>query len=257
MNKPPKPEIMLEIRLPEISTDSDSRQAYDSLYTEGDISQRESFYLWLLDLFNLQPGEMYLDISCGRVHLPKLAEAEGAQAHGLDLSHAALAIGRQQTGITNLVTANSQELPYKTNSFDVVSNIGSMEHYVDLHSAVREMTRVLKPGGLAYVLVPNTFSLTTNIWIALRQGRTSIDDQPIQRYAARLEWQALIEEYGLVVEKTIKYEREWPRTRADLVYYLTHLKDLARVLFQPFVPLNLAFCFVFIARKPTHETRIL
>lgn len=241
---------MLEIRLPEIATDSDSRAAYDSIYTVGDISQRPSFYLWLIDLFDIRPGERYLDISCGRVHLPRLAQARGAKAHGLDLSHAALRLGREQTGVRNVVTANSQELPYASGSFDVVSNIGSLEHYVDMRAAVREMTRILKPGGRAYVLVPNTFSLTTNIWIALRQGRTSIDQQPIQRYAARLEWAALLEEYGLVVEKTLKYERERPRTRADLRYYLTHPKDLLRVLLTPIIPLNLAFCFVFLARKP-------
>ena len=242
-----KPHIMLEIRLPQIETDGDSRQAYDELYTQGDISQRESFYLWLRDLFALQPGEKYLDVSCGRALLPRLAQE--AQAHGLDLSHAALRAGRMQGG-GNLVTGNVQELPYASASFDVVSNIGSLEHYVDVDTAVREMTRVLKPGGRAYVLVPNTFSLTTNIWIALRQGRTSIDEQPIQRYAARQEWQALIETYGLVVKKTYKYEREWPRTWGDLNYYLTHPKDMVRVLFQPLVPLNLAFCFVFVAHKP-------
>lgn len=250
MNKTPRPEIMLEIRLPEIATDGDSRAAYDTLYTDGDISQRPSFYMWLIDLFGIRPGERYLDVSCGRVHLPKLARARGARAHGLDLSHAALRLGRAQTGVRDVVTGNSQALPYASGSFDVVSNIGSLEHYVDMRAAVREMTRVLKPGGRAFVLVPNTFSLTTNIWIAMRQGRTSIDQQPIQRYAARLEWAALLEEYGLVVEQTIKYEREWPRTAADLRYYLTHPKDLLRVLAAPVIPLNLAFCFVFLARKP-------
>lgn len=245
-----RPHIMLEIRLPQIETDGDSRQAYDVLYTEGDISQRESFYLWLRDLLALKPGERYLDVSCGRALLPRLAQAQGAQAHGLDLSHAALRAGRAQGG-ENLVTGNAQELPYASASFDVISNIGSLEHYVDVDTAVYEMTRVLKPGGRAYVLVPNTFSLTTNIWTAMRQGRTSIDSQPIQRYAARQEWQALIEAYGLRVTKTYKYEREWPRTRADRHYYLTHPKDMARLLLQPLVPLNLAFCFLFVARKVT------
>ena len=245
-----QPHIMLEIRLPEIATDSDSRQAYDDLYTEGDISQRDSFYLWLSDLFALRPGEQYLDISCGRVMLPYLAHSKGAIAHGLDLSHAALKAGHASTGISNLVTANSQILPYANNSFDVISNIGSLEHYVDMHAAILEMTRVLRPGGRAYVLVPNTFSLTTNILLALRQGRTSIDSQPIQRYAARQEWQTLIESYGLTVEKTYKYEREWPRTRTDWGYYLRHPKDMIRLLFSPLVPLNLAFCFLFVARKP-------
>ena len=241
---------MLEIRLPDISSHSDSRKAYEAIYTDGDIAQRESFYLWLNDLFNLKTGDIYLDISCGAVQLPKLAQDNGILAHGLDLSYAALYAGRKKTGVQNLTTANSQVLPYADNSFDVISNIGSLEHYADMKAAVYEMTRVLKPGGRAFVLVPNTFSLTTNILIAWRQGRTSIDQQPIQRYAARLEWQSLIEDNGLVVEKTLKYEREWPRTKTDRTYYLTHWKDMVRLLLSPFLPLNLAFCFVFVARKP-------
>lgn len=246
-----QPEIMLEIRLPEIATDYDSRQAYDDIYTSGDISQRFSFYLWLQEVLAWQPDETYLDISCGRAMLPALAQAKGARAFGLDLSHAALYAGRQETGAQNLVTGNSQILPYASDSFDVISNIGSLEHYVDMKAAVAEMTRVLKPHGRAYVLVPNTFSLTTNIWIAMRQGRTSIDNQPIQRYAARREWELLIESAGLKIEKSYKYERERPRTWADARYYLTHPKDMVRLLFQPFVPHNLAFCFLFVARKPS------
>jgi SAM-dependent methyltransferase len=244
------PRIMLEIRLPDIDSANDSNSAYETLYTDGDISQRPSFYLWLRDMFALQPDERYLDISCGRGHLPRLAGEQGCEAHGIDWSHEALRVARQREGIPNLATSNSQMLPYRDHSFDVVSNIGSLEHYEDMQAAVREMTRVLKPGGRAYVLVPNTFSLTGNIWVALRKGETGIDNQPIQRYAARREWQVLIETYGLVVETVHKYEREWPRTAGDVGYYLTHPKDLVRLLVNPFIPLNLAFCFVFVARKP-------
>lgn len=245
-----KPSIMLEIRLPDIESSQDSRSAYDTIYTKSDISQRESYYLWLAKLLNFQAGEFYLDISCGRAQLVHLAMQAGAAAFGVDLSHAALFSGKTQFGADKLITANSQLLPLASNSFDVVSNIGSLEHYVDMDTAVLEMTRVLKPGGRAYVLVPNTFSLLTNIWIAFRHGKTSIDQQPIQRYAARQEWQQLIEAGGLRVRKTYKYERERPRTWADLQYYLTHPKALVRLLLTPFIPLNLAFCFVFEAVKP-------
>jgi len=248
-----KPYIMLEIRLPQVETDGDSQSAYDILYSETDISQRPSFYLWLNELFDLRPDEHYLDISCGRAQLVKLAQRQGVLAYGMDLSHTALKTGGGRLNQNRLVTANSQLLPYAGDSFDVISNIGSLEHYVDIKAAVREMTRVLKPGGRAYILVPNTFSLLTNIWIAFRQGRTSIDQQPIQRYAARLEWQQLLEESGLLVQKVHKYEREWPRTGADLWYYLHHPKALARLLLTPFIPLNLAFCFVFVARKPQEQ----
>jgi SAM-dependent methyltransferase len=119
-----------------------------------------------------------------------------------------------------------------------------------MQTAVREMARVLKPNGRAVVLVPNTFSLLNNIWIALRQGRTSIDPyQPIQRYGARYERQELLEDNGLVVQKTIKYDRVKPRTRNELKTLLSHPKELARLILAPFVPLNLAFCFVFICHK--------
>lgn len=238
---------MLEIRLLEEANGGDSRQAYENLYAAADISQRTSFYLWLMELFRLQPGGLYLDVSCGRAQLPALAQARGVPAHGLDLSYNALRLAHPPAQC--LVVGNGETLPYRSSSFTVISNIGSLEHYSDMKAAVREMARVLKPGGRAYVLVPNTFSLLMNVWTAFRQGRTSIDQQPIQRYAARLEWQQLLEENGLAVERTIKYERERPRTWPDLLYYLRHPKQLARLLLTPFVPLNLAFCFVFVCHK--------
>ncbi len=118
-----------------------------------------------------------------------------------------------------------------------------------MQTAVQQMARVLKPGGRAVVLVPNSFSLMHNIWIAARDGRTNIDQQPIQRYAARLEWQALLEENGLDVTNTIKYEIETPRTLGDWVRYLRHPKKILRLAIRPFVPLNLAFCFVYLCHK--------
>ncbi len=249
-HKSPKPSILLEIRLPDIDSTADSQSAYDEIYTESDISQRESFYLWLNELFNFRENENYLDISCGRAQLVNLAKKKRVKAFGLDLSFAALKSGLEHNGSDKLITGNSQQLPFSSNAFDIVTNIGSLEHYVDMETAVYEMTRVLKPGGRAIVLVPNTFSLLTNILIAYRKGITSIDIQPIQRYAARQEWQDIIEGSGLVVKKTHKYEREWPRTSADTKYYLSHPKELIRLLLTPIIPLNLAFCFVFEAYKP-------
>ncbi|HRQ38299.1 MAG TPA: class I SAM-dependent methyltransferase [Chloroflexota bacterium] len=250
----PKAHIMLEARLNGVLTGADSQRGYETVYSQvGNIAQSDSFYLWILELLALQPGESYLDISCGQAELPRLAQKKGIQAHGMDLSHNALVTGHTLMQAQNLVTANSQQLPYANKNFDVISNIGSLEHYLDMAQAVREMARVLKPDGRALILVPNTFSLLTNVWIAFRQGRTSIDPyQPIQRYAARYEWQQLLEENGLTVTKTLKYERERPRTRPDLMNYVRRPKQMARLMLTPFIPLNLAWSFVFICHKARH-----
>lgn len=245
-------EVRLEIRLNQTKTGEQSRQQYENVYGEGDISQSESLYMWLLDLLAIRPDEQFLDISCGLGELPNYASTtiNPNQVYGMDLSHNALLKGKSKFSLNQLVTANSEVLPYADESFHVISSIGSLEHYVDMAAAVREKARVLKRDGRALILVPNTFSLLNNIWIAFRQGRTAVDPyQPIQRYLARYEWQALLEDNGLIVEKTIKYEREFPRTRKDLLNYLSRPKDLIRLLLTPFVPLNLAWSFVFFCRK--------
>jgi SAM-dependent methyltransferase len=252
VNQHLKADIMLEVRLNQVTTDHESQQAYDEVYSVTDLSQQRSFYLWMVERLGLQLEDIYLDVSCGRAQMLALAQERGIESHGVDLSHTALKSGRELTQCQRLVTGNSQALPYATDSFTVVSNIGSLEHYVDMKAAVHEMARVLRPSGRAIVLVPNTFSLLNNIWFAFRQGRTSIDPhQPIQRYGARLEWQQLLEDAGLVVEKTIKYERVRPRTWPDFVNYAQHPKEAIRLLLSPFVPLNLAFCFVFVCRNIT------
>ncbi|MEM7113690.1 MAG: class I SAM-dependent methyltransferase, partial [Chloroflexota bacterium] len=149
-----KATVRFEIRLDETESDQESQQAYDDIYTDSDISQTDSFYLWLMELLSLQAGERYLDISCGRAQLPRLAREIGVNAYGLDLSYAALRSGFYPSG---LMTGNAQDLPYADESFDVVSNIGSLEHYLDMETAVSEMTRVLKKNGRAVVLLPNSF----------------------------------------------------------------------------------------------------
>jgi ubiquinone/menaquinone biosynthesis C-methylase UbiE len=182
--------------------------------------------------------------------LTTLAQQRGIQAHGLDLSYIALQQGKSGNQPQNLVVGNAQKLPFASESFTVISNIGSIEHYTEMHTAVLEMARVLKPGGRAIILLPNTFSLMHNIWVAWRYGRTNIDNQPIQRYAARQEWQQLLETNGLFVDKTLKYEIERPRTRSDFLSYIYHPKRMFKLLLTPLIPLNLAFCFVFFCYKP-------
>lgn len=245
-----KPEIIFEIRLPDINTEDDSRSSYDGIYDQDvTIAQTESFYRWIFSLLPIKANDQYLDLSCGQGQIVDLCNDFGAKSIGLDLSQSAVTTGSRQ-GVDGLMVGNSQILPFADNSFDVVSNIGSLEHYFDMDAAVSEMTRVLKPGGKAVVLVPNSFSLMHTFLVAWKTGRTSIDSQPLQRYAARYEWQDLLEQDGLKVVDTVKYEIETPVTLEDWKNYFRHPKKLLRLGLKPFIPLNLALCIVYICEKP-------
>ena len=63
----------------------------------------------------------------------------------------------------------------------------------------------------------------------------------------------LIREAGLVPFKLVKYEREWPRTRQDLFWYLKSPKKIARLFAAWFIPLNLANCLVYLCRPADGE----
>ena len=75
--------------------------------------------------------------------------------------------------------------------------------------------------------------------------------QSHQIYGYRKVWQDLLEAGGLTITRTVKYERVWPRSLADVRWYLKHPKDLIRLLLGPFVPLNWANYFVYLGGKAT------
>jgi SAM-dependent methyltransferase len=240
--------FLLEIRLQE--KNHDSRLGYDDLYEKTSLSQIDSFYLWLAKQFNLPDHGTLLDLACGAGEMVRLAGLRGMRAVGLDISDVvARAASWHVQSYGTIGIGQGESIPFADDCFDCVTNIGSLEHFQDPAQGVREMARVLNSQGRAYVLVPNTFSLLTNILIAWRKGITSIDQQPIQRYGARMDWANLLENNGLHVLKTMKYERAWPQRLSDWGYYFRNPKQMIRLLATPFVPLNLAFCFIFICGK--------
>jgi SAM-dependent methyltransferase len=241
--------IALEIRHGEDSSASWSKGAYEEIYDRDGIRHPDGFYQWLLDLLRPEGGRLLLDISCGVGTLPRLAAQAGLRAHGVDFSEIALEAARRESAEPNWVTGDAEQLPYAEGAFDYVTSIGSLEHYVHPEAGAREIARVLKSDGSACVLLPNTFGLLGNVWHVLRTGRTFDDGQPIQRYAARLEWQDLLEAGGLTVERTVPCEVGGPRRLRDAGWYLTHPKGLVRLILGVLIPLNLANYFVYLCSK--------
>jgi len=241
---------MLELRRQPITSADDSRRAYDQVYAERGIRQLDSFYLWMLRALRVQPGRSLLDISCGEGQLLRLATAVGLRPYGVEISPAAVALARRAAPAAQVVVGDGERLPYPDGAFDYVTHIGSLEHYLNPAQGAGEVGRVLAPSGRACILLPNTFGLLWTVWHAWRTGDLYDDGfQPIQRYATRRQWQALLEASGLVVERTLGYNREWPRTAADWRWYVRHPGRFVFVLLSPCVPLNLVSCFAFVCHR--------
>jgi hypothetical protein len=114
-----------------------------------------------------------------------------------------------------------------------------------------EIHRVLRPGGSACILLPNTFSLLGNVNYARKTGEVWDDGQPIQRYNTRGGWARMLEGSGLAVQRVVGYELPAPRTKRDLFWYLRRPRKVAHLLVGRMLPLNLMNCHVFLCRRST------
>lgn len=240
---------LVEIRGKHIDSPQASTTSYDSLHASGYLCQRDSFYKWLIGLLHPSPGCRLLDVSCGQGGMLRFAAKAHLRAFGLDLSPVAAKQAGQSHFGAAVNVGDAERLPFADNTFDHVTNIGSVEHYFHPYCAVQEMSRVLKPDGLACILLPNTFGLLGNILYVWRNGDVFDDGQPVQRYGTPRQWQSLLEENGLEVSRVLKYEREWPRTWTDAGWYCRRPHKLVRVILSAFIPLNLSSFLVFICCK--------
>ncbi len=239
---------MLTIHREPIYSSPQARVAYNRLYQHPQtwLFSRYSIARWLLDLIHPWPGSTLLDVACGDGALLTVARSVGLDCYGIDISDQAVYLARRTLGQRIVVTGDGMAIPYPDDTFDYVTNIGSLEHYVNMECGAREMARVLKPGGLACILLPNIFGLTWSVWHAWRTGGLADDGyQPIQRFGTRQAWQALLTDNGLKIERIVGHEQIWPRTTSERRFYLTHPKQFLLLLLSPFIPLNLTRCFVF------------
>jgi ubiquinone/menaquinone biosynthesis C-methylase UbiE len=118
-----------------------------------------AFALWaadLLALLALQPGSRVLDVACGTGIVARTAAhhtgATGVVV-GLDLHGGMLAVARAQEPTGAWVQGSATALPFATSAFDVVVCQQGVQFFPDRLAALREMHRVLRPGGRVALVV--------------------------------------------------------------------------------------------------------
>ena len=150
-----------------------------------------------------------LDVGCGTganlIMLSKYGDAEG-----VDVSEDALAFCRER-GLDRLKLGAAEELPYEDGTFDLVTAFDVVEHMDDDLACLREMRRVLRPGGRVLLFVP-TFMFLWGVQ----------DDVSNHRRRYRLpQLRRVLEQAGFEIERT---------TYANITFFLPIL--LGRKLMQ-------------------------
>ncbi|WP_153732216.1 demethylmenaquinone methyltransferase [Sporosarcina obsidiansis] len=179
-----------------ISTD------YDKMNSVISFNQHIKWRNDIMTRMNVQPGAKALDVCCGTGDWTvALAEAAGptGEVVGLDFSANMLDSARTKTASypnLTLLQGNAMSLPFDDNSFDYVTIGFGLRNVPDYLTVLKEMHRVLKPGGMAVCL------------------ETSQSKIPVYRQAFRFYFKYVMPLFGKLFAKSYK-EYSWLQESAN------------------------------------------
>lgn len=117
---------------------------------------------WMVEQMNNGQKGVILDIGCGRGQLLHAFLVRGWKVMGTEMSERSAAHARERLGIPVQI-GELASLHFPENHFDVVVLWHVLEHVRDPHGFLTETQRILRPGGVLVVGVPNFGSLEARI----------------------------------------------------------------------------------------------
>lgn len=221
---------------------------YEQYHDEkNEYNPPPKFYRQFLYYLKFKNSDKILDIGCGRGQILKEAENLGLSSYGVDISEKGLRFAKHISPKSKIVCCNADSLPFKNSTFDRAIMLGTLEHFLDPVSALKEAKRVLIPHGSFCIVVPNLYYIRDigNIW---RKKKTPSTTQIFEVSKSFRGWKNFFEENSLKINNVFKDNH--------ILYYIgpnnSLAKKIIKITIRPFLfllPLNLSFQFVFICRK--------
>lgn len=142
-------------------------------------------------------GKNILEIGCGSGALLQALKRHGpAGMVGIDLASYPIDYGRKRYGL-DLRCCRLGEASFESSRFDLVVMIDLIEHVENLPSFLREIGRVLRPGGDVFLLTPNydAYAMARSLWPCLHK-----DFEHLQ-YFSPASLRRMADEMGLALER--------------------------------------------------------
>lgn len=164
---------------------------HDQKYGDGDGYPRHyavqptfPIYLRMLDMVECWTNKHVLEYGCGEGWITQDLAKKGAMVSAFDISTEAVRQTREvlaSEGLADrcrIAQMGAERLEYPDESFDIVFGFAIL-HHLDLKPAIKELYRVLKPGGMAYFAEPLGGNPLINLYRRLTPQYRTVDEEPI------------------------------------------------------------------------------
>jgi len=145
-----------------------TREGYDPAF----IRRHYHLFLGLIGRF-FAPGKTLLDVGCGAGFFVKAAAEAGWRADGIEISKTAAEYARRVVG-ADVRNSRLEDASIPDAGRDVVTMLDLVEHLPEPVRTLREVGRIVEPGGVLVVSTPDFRSLSRRVlgrsWAALSPG---------------------------------------------------------------------------------------
>jgi ubiquinone/menaquinone biosynthesis C-methylase UbiE len=171
------------------------------------LVQEKIILRWIKRQVDLPPGGLFLEIGCGRGvgAALLLREFSPAAVHAMDLDEDMINEARKylngaEKQHIHLYVGDAMQLPYQDAAVDAVFGFGVLHHLPDWPGGMREIARVLKPGGI-YFLEEFYPPVYLNFL-----ARRLLSHPEENRFFSHDLWRAL-DEYGLPIQDALEVKK--------------------------------------------------
>jgi SAM-dependent methyltransferase len=167
---------------------------------------------------HLKLGMKILELGCGAGYFTRELARSGAEIVAIDVSADLLEIAKANCSASNVCyeIQDACALTYSDATFDSVVG-SSILHHLEIESALREIRRVLKPGGAIYFTEPNMLNPQIAIQKNIRWIKRKLGDSPDETAFFRWRLKRLLEQTGYRHVRIYPFDFLHPKTPARLI----------------------------------------
>jgi ubiquinone/menaquinone biosynthesis C-methylase UbiE len=231
-----------------VPTAKDIKDWYNDIYAKGGVESMRPFeaYPIMLELMGVEKGKKHLDVSCGTGYLLLASAKTGLETYGVDISEEAVKVARRVSPKSKIDVGPGEDLKFGDKSFDYISCIGSLEHFIDMSKGLKEIRRVARDDARFCIIVPNSKFI---YWRFTKD--TGTEQQDInETLMTDKQWRELFDKNGFEVLSI--HQDKWFMKKIKILESANPIRIIKNAIIKlawAFLPLNWTYQFIYILRK--------